>query len=139
MTAWPLVLGRLLTLLPTLSGWTGVAVYDGPPVTADVPIDYVTVGWVPGEDFGGSFEQVDEPGGMLTRERHAAVGDRVHRRDVDLPVVVPAPSPCWTPGRPRCAPTARWVCCRRVRRRRWRWMRSRSRRTAVRFSGWWSR
>ena len=55
--AWPTVADRLVALLPTLPGWTGVPVYDGPPVTADVPPTYVTVGFVVGEDFGGSYEQ----------------------------------------------------------------------------------
>jgi hypothetical protein len=55
--AWPLLLDRLVVLLPTLPGWTGVVVYDGEPVTSEYPPEYVTVGFVPGEDFGGSFEQ----------------------------------------------------------------------------------
>jgi hypothetical protein len=85
MTAWPLVLGRLLTLLPTLSGWTGVAVYDGPPVTGDAPTDYATVGFVVGEDFGGSFEIVDEPGGMLTENGTVRTEIVCVTGDVDLP------------------------------------------------------
>lgn len=55
--AWPQVVNRLTTVLPTLPGWSGVPVYDGPPVTADAPPTYVTVGFVLGEDFGGSYEQ----------------------------------------------------------------------------------
>lgn len=55
--AWPLLKRRLVVLLPTLPGWSAVAVYDGPPVTQDVPTDYCTVGFVVGEDFGGSYEQ----------------------------------------------------------------------------------
>lgn len=55
--AWPLVVERLVDWLPSLPGWSGVPVYDGPPVTADVPLTYVTVGFVVGEDFGGSYEQ----------------------------------------------------------------------------------
>jgi hypothetical protein len=55
--AWPLVKRRLVELLPTLDGWDGVEVYDGPPVTSDAPTDYVTVGYVLDEDFGGSYEQ----------------------------------------------------------------------------------
>lgn len=58
MAAWPLVFDRLVAHLPTLPGWSGVTVYDGEPVTGDVPTDFVTVGFVPGEDFAGSFEQV---------------------------------------------------------------------------------
>lgn len=55
--AWPVVVGRLVAVLPTLPGWSGVAVYDGEPVTGDNPTDFVTVGFVPGEDFAGSYEQ----------------------------------------------------------------------------------
>jgi hypothetical protein len=55
--AWPLVKRRLVVLLPTLPGWAGATVYDGPPVTGDAPTVYCTVGYVEGEDFGGSYEQ----------------------------------------------------------------------------------
>ncbi len=55
--AWPVVKRRLVVLLPTLPGWSQVAVFNGPPVTGDAPSDYCTVGYVPGEDFGGSYEQ----------------------------------------------------------------------------------
>ncbi len=55
--AWPLLLNRLVVLLPTLPGWSGVVVYDGEPAASEYPPEYVTVGFVPGEDFGGSYEQ----------------------------------------------------------------------------------
>lgn len=55
--AWPVLKRRLVALLPTLPEWSGVAVYDGPPVTGDAPSAYCTVGYVVGEDFGGSYEQ----------------------------------------------------------------------------------
>lgn len=68
--AWPRVVDRLVAALPTLPGWSGVTVHNGPPVTADTPADYVTVGYVLGEDFAGSYEQTrnDEGGwsGALT-------------------------------------------------------------------------
>lgn len=51
---WPLVHARLVALLPTLNGWPA-EVYDGPPVTGDNPGRYATVGYVFGEDGGGSF------------------------------------------------------------------------------------
>lgn len=57
MTAWPSVKSRLVALLPTLPGWAGVSVYNGPVVTGDAPTSFATVGFVPGEDFGGSYEQ----------------------------------------------------------------------------------
>jgi len=55
MTAWPVIVARLLELLPTLDGWAGVEVYDGPPVTRDAPADYCTVGFVLDEDVAGSY------------------------------------------------------------------------------------
>lgn len=55
--AWPLVKRRLVALLPTLPAWAGVRVFDGPPVTGEVPAEYCTVGFVLGEDFGGTYEQ----------------------------------------------------------------------------------
>jgi hypothetical protein len=51
------VKARLVALLPTLSGWSGVPAYNGPVVTGDAPTEYATVGYVKDEDFGGSFEQ----------------------------------------------------------------------------------
>jgi hypothetical protein len=55
--AWPLVKNRLVAALPGLTGWANVVVYDGPPITSDTPTDFVTVGYVPGEDFAGTYEQ----------------------------------------------------------------------------------
>jgi hypothetical protein len=64
MSAWPAVVARLVAYLPTLPGWSGVTVYDGPVTSQDYPADFVTVGYVRGEDFGGSFEQVRGIGEM---------------------------------------------------------------------------
>ena len=59
--AWPLVKRRLVDLMPDLfgsvTGWGQAVAYDGPAPTQDAPTHYVTVGYVPGEDFGGSYEQ----------------------------------------------------------------------------------
>lgn len=52
MTAWPAVVDRLLVLLPTLPGWGGVRVYDGPPPSSAVPPVYCAVGWVDTEQAG---------------------------------------------------------------------------------------
>lgn len=57
MAAWPLVRNRLVEILPTLPGWSGVTVMHGQQVSGDAPSDFVTVGYVPGEDFAGSYEQ----------------------------------------------------------------------------------
>lgn len=56
--ALPVVLARLVAALPTLPGWSGVAVFDGPTLTRDALADFVTVGFVDGEDFGGNAESV---------------------------------------------------------------------------------
>ena len=62
-TQWPLVVARLLTLLPTLPGWAAVSVLDGPLISADVPTDYVTVGYVD-NDQAGSYTQTQDPNGF---------------------------------------------------------------------------
>lgn len=53
---WPLVVERLVALLPTLDGWASVRVFDGPPVTSETPEAYCTVGFVVDEDASGGFE-----------------------------------------------------------------------------------
>lgn len=86
--AWPKVVNRLVSLLPTLPGWSQVAVYDGPPVTADAPADYVTVGFVLGEDFGGSYEQARGLDGSVPEESGTVRSEVVCLTgDVDLPAV----------------------------------------------------
>jgi hypothetical protein len=62
-TQWPLVVARLVALLPTLPGWSGVTAFDGPPVTAEVPTDYVTIGYV-ADDHAGSYDTVQDPSGF---------------------------------------------------------------------------
>ena len=64
---WPLVVARLLTLLPTLPGWSAVTVIDGPLVSADVPTDYVTVGYVEG-DNAGAYTTTQDPNGSQWAE-----------------------------------------------------------------------
>lgn len=57
MTAqWPLVVAKLLAVLPTLSGWdaTNVTVHDGPPDTDSPTLDYMTVGYV-SDDQAGTY------------------------------------------------------------------------------------
>lgn len=85
--AWPVIVGRLVELLPALPGWGSVAVYDGPPVTADTPDAYVTVGFVVGEDFGGTYEQAVELGGLRTESGTVRSEVVCGTGDVDLPAV----------------------------------------------------
>lgn len=63
--AWPLVRNQLVAHLPALTGWTGVTVVNGQPITAADVGDLVTVGFVRTEDFAGSYEQTYSLGGLL--------------------------------------------------------------------------
>jgi hypothetical protein len=63
--ALPAVVTRLLAVLPTLSGWSQVGVYDGPNLAQDYPPSFVTVGFVDGEDFGGGAEATPTAGDLL--------------------------------------------------------------------------
>jgi len=69
-TAWPSVVGWLLTNLPNLSGWSSVVVIDGPPVEAILPDDYVTVGFA-SDGTTGSLTLDPDPDGFSIVE----VGD----------------------------------------------------------------
>lgn len=84
---WPAVAQRLVTLLPTLPGYTNVAVYDGPPVTEDAPLQYVTVGWVDGE-VAGTYSQDRSGDGVLVEESGQVHSTFVAQSgDTDLPSV----------------------------------------------------
>lgn len=73
-TAWPTVVDRLLVLLPTLPGWSTVTVSDGPYVGSDYPMQFCTVGYVEGEDFGGTFDPI-LTGGNLQQEDGTVVAE----------------------------------------------------------------
>jgi hypothetical protein len=69
--AWPTVKDRLVALLPTLPGFAGVLVFDGPAVTGEAPAAYVTVGWQEStdDDTAGSYEQTQTgPEGFAAEE-----------------------------------------------------------------------
>jgi hypothetical protein len=51
VTKWPAVVDALFQLWQGVAGPTD-AVYDGPPVTSDIPLRWVTVGWA--EDDAGA-------------------------------------------------------------------------------------
>jgi hypothetical protein len=71
---WPLVVQRLAALLPTLPGWSSVAVFDGPPIAANDDSIYFTVGYVDGvpagtastSEAGGGFFN-DEVGQVVSQ------------------------------------------------------------------------
>jgi hypothetical protein len=83
--ALPLVIDATVNLLPTLPGWSGVTVYDGPQVVGDTPREYVTVGFVDGEDFGGTFEPIAGLGDLLEESGSLRSEIVCWTGDVDFP------------------------------------------------------
>ena len=89
---WPLLQNRLVAVLPTLSGYTGVKVFDGPPVVDDAPLSYVTVGHIDDgtglDGSAGSYQTV--PGqldGLVDESGSLDLEFVVWTGDVDLPTV----------------------------------------------------
>ena len=87
-SAWPPVVTAMVGILPTLPGWSGVQVFDGPPNTEQEFGSYITVGHQVGSDTGGSFTQDYADDGIFWQE----AGDVVCRLvvqtgDNDLPTV----------------------------------------------------
>lgn len=87
MSAWPQVVDRLVSYLPSLPGWSGIPVFDGPPVTGDAPSTFVTVGYVVGDEVGGSYEQLYSGGGLLEESGTVRCEVVAATGDVDLPTV----------------------------------------------------
>lgn len=94
--AWPVVAARVVAYMPTLfastDGWSLGRVFDGPPVTGAAPTEFVTVGFVLGEDNAGSYEQTrngDTGGWQNALEESGAVLSEIvcTTGDVDLPTV----------------------------------------------------
>lgn len=81
----PQVVARLLAKLPTLDGWAATVVYDGPPVTADSPPSFVTVGFVDGEDFGATFEPGESLGDLWSETGTVRSEINCQTGDVDYP------------------------------------------------------
>ena len=68
--AWPTIRARLASALPAVVG-ASVTVYDGPVVTGDSPLAFVTVAHQPSTDdeSAGDYEQTQTgPGGYLSEE-----------------------------------------------------------------------
>ena len=85
--AWLAAKNKLLALAPTLDGWDTVSVYDGPVVTGDAPTEWFSVGFVPDEDFGGSFEQTYMSGGLVEESGTVRSELVCWTGDTDLPTV----------------------------------------------------
>ncbi|GAC1375211.1 MAG: hypothetical protein NVSMB4_03250 [Acidimicrobiales bacterium] len=64
---WPLVVSRMVTLLKGLPAWSNVAVYDGPPVTGDIPNQWCTVGYVE-DDKAGNYVGTQHDDGFSRHE-----------------------------------------------------------------------
>lgn len=86
---WPLLAARLVALLPTLSGWSGVVeVFDGPPVTGDTPNDYCTVGYVEDETAGSYTDDLSDVGNSFSTEAGEVRCQLVSQTgDVDVPTM----------------------------------------------------
>jgi hypothetical protein len=83
---WPRVVARLVALLPTLSGWDQVTVYDGQPVTEAKPTKYATVGYVHGNDHAGTYSTTQAGDGFRYAETGQVIGQLVCATgSVDLP------------------------------------------------------
>ena len=68
--AWPTIRARLAVALPAVLG-AGVTVYDGPVVTGDAPLAFVTVAHQPStdDDAAGEYSQTQTgPGGFVSEE-----------------------------------------------------------------------
>jgi hypothetical protein len=78
-TAWPNVVNWLVANLPTITGLPSAYVFDGPPVTGDNPLVYITVGWVPegAEGLAGQYTQARSYDGLLTSEQGSVRCDLV--------------------------------------------------------------
>lgn len=65
---WPLIVNKLVTLLPTLAGWSAVDVIDGRPVQDVTADQYCTVGFVTSpnnaDEHAGSYTQTQDPDGF---------------------------------------------------------------------------
>jgi hypothetical protein len=62
---WPAVVDYLLTLLPSLPGWSQVAVYDTDPVTSDAPAWYAVVARTSDDNTSGNYVRLIEPSGLI--------------------------------------------------------------------------
>lgn len=83
---WPLVVDRLVALLPTLPGWDAVSVFDGKPVTDARPANYATVGYVPGSDNAGTYSTTQSNDGFQYIETGQILSQLVCATgSVDLP------------------------------------------------------
>lgn len=86
-TQWPLVVQRLVTLLPTLPGWSGVSVFDGPPVTGDDPNAWCTVGYI-SDDKAGNYTTTQHDDGFSRHETGEVRSEVVcNTGDDDLTIV----------------------------------------------------
>lgn len=79
ITVWGQFVDRVVTVLPAI--WPDVTVYDGPVSDKSFPRNYVTVGFVDGEDVSGSFEptpvlgDLEEEVGSVRSELVCQTGD----------------------------------------------------------------
>jgi hypothetical protein len=86
-TQWPSVVAALVSTFQGAAGPSD-AVYDGPPVGSDLPVRWVTVGWVQENEqaASGQVRQVQSPDGFQWDEAGTVLCEIVAQTgDVDLP------------------------------------------------------
>lgn len=82
---WPLIVNRLVALLPTLSGWSAMTVFDGKPITEDWPANYCTVGYVFDDLNAGTYSTTQDPDGYQYQETgEVRCQATVQTGDIDL-------------------------------------------------------
>jgi hypothetical protein len=80
---WAAVVDYLLTLLPTLSGWSQVAVYDTDPITSDTPAAYAVVARTSDDNTSGSFIRSEQPSGLILESGTVRVHIVTRTGDID--------------------------------------------------------
>ena len=88
-TVWPNVVNWLLTTLPTLPGWSAVAVIDAAPVPGGQDdTSYITVGYTGTGDTGGQYTQTESLDGFGVDEAGHVLCDLVYQTGDDQMSVV---------------------------------------------------
>jgi len=85
---WPVVKQRLVVLLPTLSGWTGVVVHNGKPRENIGAHEWISVGWSTFGPQGGSRGSGLGDSGSWSHTDEAVTGMRAETGDVLCELVV---------------------------------------------------
>lgn len=77
---WPNVYSAVLTALPSLSGWSGVTLFDGPPVGGSAPQQWAALGIA-------SIDPEDDNNGTLHLEL-SPIGNHFAVETGDVPLLI---------------------------------------------------